>query len=88
MSIVAVEGVYKDGKIELAETPEGVSESSRVIVTFLDVKDAERTELLRKEAARRAIARMRKGMSLGGPPYLTRDEIYEERLRRYRERGG
>ncbi|MBM4048832.1 MAG: hypothetical protein FJ279_27335 [Planctomycetes bacterium] len=29
-----VEGIYRDGKVELAETPEGVKEA-RVIVTFL-----------------------------------------------------
>jgi hypothetical protein len=31
----AIEGVYKNGTIELAEIPKGISES-RVIVTFLD----------------------------------------------------
>ena len=30
----AIEGVYKDGNVELAERPQGISES-RVIVTFL-----------------------------------------------------
>ncbi len=30
----AVEGVYKDGKVELAEPPQGVSEA-RVIVFFI-----------------------------------------------------
>jgi hypothetical protein len=29
-----VEGIYRDGKVELLETPEGVSEA-RVIVAFL-----------------------------------------------------
>jgi hypothetical protein len=33
----AIEGVYKDGKVELTEIPEGISES-RVIVTFLETK--------------------------------------------------
>lgn len=33
----AIEGVYKNGNIELAETPQGISES-RVIVTFLEAK--------------------------------------------------
>lgn len=33
----AIEGVYKNGHIELAETPQGISES-RVIVTFLEAK--------------------------------------------------
>jgi hypothetical protein len=30
----SVEGVYKDGKVELLETPDGVDEA-RVIITFL-----------------------------------------------------
>jgi hypothetical protein len=32
-----VEGIYKNGKIELAETPQGITES-RVFVTFLETK--------------------------------------------------
>lgn len=31
----SVEGVYHNGKIELAETPPGVKDNTRVIVTFL-----------------------------------------------------
>jgi hypothetical protein len=33
----SIEGIYKDGKVELAELPSDVSES-RVIVTFLETK--------------------------------------------------
>lgn len=33
----AIEGIYRNGKIELAEVPPEISES-RVIVTFLEVK--------------------------------------------------
>lgn len=32
-----VEGIYKDGKIQLSETPQGIIES-RVFVTFLETK--------------------------------------------------
>ncbi|MDZ8224300.1 MULTISPECIES: hypothetical protein [unclassified Nostoc] len=32
-----IEGIYKNGKIELAETPQGITES-RVFVTFLETK--------------------------------------------------
>ena len=32
----SVEGVYRDGKIELAERPENVHDETRVIVTFLE----------------------------------------------------
>jgi hypothetical protein len=31
----SIEGIYKDGKIELTETPTGIN-TARVIVTFLD----------------------------------------------------
>ena len=30
-----IEGVYREGKIELAETPNDVGEGTRVVVTFL-----------------------------------------------------
>lgn len=33
--LTTIEGVYKDGRIELSETPEGVEER-RVLVTFLE----------------------------------------------------
>ena len=33
--LTTVEGIYRDGKIELTETPPGVSEG-RVLVTFLE----------------------------------------------------
>jgi len=36
MAHVSVEGIYKDGRVELAELPEGVEAPSRVIVTFLE----------------------------------------------------
>lgn len=32
----SVEGVYRDGKIELTEVPEDVRNDARVIVTFLE----------------------------------------------------
>ena len=31
----AIEGIYRNGKIELTETPNDVSDETRVIVTFL-----------------------------------------------------
>lgn len=33
-----IEGVYRNGKIELPEMPSGVRDETRVIVTFLDPK--------------------------------------------------
>ncbi|MGB3640606.1 MAG: hypothetical protein WBA39_23980 [Rivularia sp. (in: cyanobacteria)] len=38
----SVEGIYKDGKIELSELPSDVTQS-RVIVTFLESKPVEQT---------------------------------------------
>jgi len=32
----SIEGVYRDGKVELAELPAGVRDEARVIVTFLE----------------------------------------------------
>ncbi len=34
--LTSVEGVYRDGKIELSELPGGVREEMRVIVTFVE----------------------------------------------------
>jgi hypothetical protein len=39
----SIEGVYKDGKVELTEIPEGISES-RVIVTFLETKSRSQSQ--------------------------------------------
>ncbi len=49
----SVEGIYKDGKVELLETPANVTES-RVIVTFLNGRgtvDLRATGLDEKQAA-------------------------------------
>jgi hypothetical protein len=35
-----IQGIYKNGKIELAETPEGITESL-VFVTFLETKPSQ-----------------------------------------------
>jgi len=83
MALVTVEGTYRDGKVELAEQPEGL-EGARVIVTFLDTNGASAGSGDSREAVKqRVIARMRHGINLGGPPYPTREEIYEERLRKF-----
>jgi hypothetical protein len=34
--LTSIQGVYRDGKIELAEKPVNVPEKTRVIVTFLE----------------------------------------------------
>lgn len=71
--LTAIEGIYRDGQVKLLEQPEGLREA-RVIVTFLPVTMPEKS---RAEARIRMLARMRAGLSLGGPPYPGRDEIYD-----------
>jgi hypothetical protein len=82
MGLLTVEGIYKDGKIELTERPAGVDEAARVLVTFLPpynrgekstIDDGRDRETLRQQA----FARMKKGIHLGGPPYPKREEIYD-----------
>ncbi len=40
-----IQGIYKNGKIELAETPEGITESL-VFVTFLETKPNQWAEII------------------------------------------
>jgi hypothetical protein len=40
-----IEGIYKNGKIELFETPQGITES-RVFVTFLETKPISWPEII------------------------------------------
>jgi hypothetical protein len=53
----AVEGIYRNGEVELSERPEGLHEA-RVIVTFLP---ATPSGLSREEARSRMLSRMRAG---------------------------
>jgi hypothetical protein len=71
--LTAVEGIYKDGEVELLERPEGLREA-RVVVTFLPPAS---NELSREEARDRMLSRMRAGIPLGGAPYPRREEIYD-----------
>ena len=83
MAPLSVEGIYKDGRVEFAERPVGMTDGARVRVTLVDAgsdgAEAESREALRQQA----FAQMRQGIDLGGPPYPTREEIYEERIRRF-----
>jgi len=40
-----IEGIYRNGKIELAETPQGITES-KVFVTFLETKPTTWSEII------------------------------------------
>jgi hypothetical protein len=37
--LVAIQGVYRDGKIGLQDTPQGIAEDTPVIVTFIQAED-------------------------------------------------
>ncbi|HZP83549.1 MAG TPA: hypothetical protein VFB21_18030 [Chthonomonadaceae bacterium] len=86
MALLAVEGVYENGKVERKERPEGIK-YARVIVIFMPdglVTDEE-AEQRRREARERLIARMEKGIDFGGQKF-NREEIYEERMQELEER--
>jgi hypothetical protein len=50
MDMMTIEGVYRNGRVELAEYPEGV-EQAKVVVTFLAEAETGRTKSLRKGSA-------------------------------------
>jgi hypothetical protein len=81
MALLTVEGTYKDGRIELTERPNGVGGEARVLVTFLapgsGAKPAVEPTEDRETLRRRAFARMKEGIHLGGPPYPKREELYD-----------
>lgn len=85
MALLTVEGIYRNGKLELIEEPVGVEEA-RVLVVFLPETGADaagRTSGEKDwEALRQAaFADMEQGIDLGGPPYPRREELYD-RFRR------
>ena len=69
-----VEGIYRDGRVELTERPEGVDDGARVRVAILP---AEVDDATRREAGDRLMARLRQGIELGGPPYPKRDSLHD-----------
>jgi hypothetical protein len=78
-----VEGVYRNGKVELAEEPAGVQES-RVMVTFLNQNGAAQAQGRRK-AGQRLLDDMRAGLDFGGAKF-SRNELYDERMSELDER--
>jgi hypothetical protein len=92
MTLMTVEGVYKDGKVELAEMPPDAPAHARVLVTFLPASGTaefgsgtQATPEARQAAINRLFARMRQGIDFGGPPYPNREELYD-RVKRYDQR--
>ena len=88
MPILTIEGVYRDGKVELAERPEGVGESARVLVVFLPppAQPGPTPEDLRREAGRRLRSLLSEGLPLGGPPYPSREDLHD-RVNRFDQTG-
>jgi hypothetical protein len=92
MSLLTIEGVYKDGKIELDTPPAGIGGAARVLVTFLSPElarerdeQAREREQARLAAGERLMARLREGIPFGGPPYPKREERYD-RVDRFNNR--
>lgn len=77
-----IEGVYRGGRIELAEQPQD-AENTRVLVTFTrqpappaaTPQDGPKRDILVREL----FARMEQGFDFGAP-FPTREEIYNERI--------
>jgi hypothetical protein len=88
-TMLTITGVYRDGKVELAERPTEVGEDVPVLVTFLAVNrrsesepSASATEEARRAAWERFLARLKQGIPFGGPPYPRREELYDRFDRR------
>ena len=83
LTLLTITGVYRDGKVELSQRPEGLGEHAPVLVTFLPEDEGSRPEPAAGEAeAKRAagerfLARLKQGISFGGPPYPKREELYD-----------
>lgn len=94
MPVLTVEGTYRDGKVELAETPADVREA-HILVTFLPAElatgagafsaDEEAQREKRRLAAERLLEHMRAGIDFGGERF-DREAIYEERMAELDER--
>jgi hypothetical protein len=73
--LTTIEGVYENGRVELAERPAGIGRA-KVYVTFVAPVPAA-TEGAAAEAIEQWLAFLREGLPLGGPPYPDRDELYD-----------
>lgn len=82
----AVEGTFKDGKLELPELGATLRDGARVIVWLIDetaiepagdMDSAERERLMQE-----MFAEMDLGLRMGGRPYARREDLYD-RLNRW-----
>ena len=81
MTLLAVEGTYKDGRVELSEPPLGAPAEARVIVTFLPSPAPETTDSAaedRREAGHRLLESLTKANLSGSAARFDREEIYSE----------
>src|SRR4051812_30203117 len=77
LMVRAIEGTYRDGKVELDELPKDVG-SARVYELFVPQQtQPEQPDERRQHAMNDFLKHMKTGYALGGPPYPTRDEIYD-----------
>ena len=76
MPLIAVFGIYRDGRIELDEEPAGI-QHSRVAVTFLSSATGP-SEDDRADARQRAFDRMESGIFQREE--FDRSEVYQKRL--------
>jgi hypothetical protein len=81
---LTIKGVYRGGKVEFSERPEGVGEEVPVFVTFptketttQEIKTNLIADQTRRDAAERFLARLKEGIPFGGPPYPKREELYD-----------
>jgi hypothetical protein len=85
-TLLTITGVYRDGKVELSQRPEGLGELAPVLVTFLPgntgsepepaVRAADDEAAARRAAGKRLLEMLEKGIDFGGPPYPKREELY------------
>jgi hypothetical protein len=72
----SVEGIYRDGKIELAEAPSDVQDDTRVIVTFLGSNQVDlRTRGIGEEQAATQVRRLATFAEDWGSPDM---DIYDD----------
>jgi hypothetical protein len=96
-TLLTITGVYRDGKVELSQRPEGLGENASVLVTFLPetagiepvpgARTGDAEAEARRAAGERFLARLKKGIPFGGPPYPNREELYD-RFERHDEDPG
>jgi hypothetical protein len=72
-----VKGIYRNGRVELLEKPEGVDQAE-VVVTFPDTAPPAEDAASREARRQSALKWLREtSWNLGGPPYPTRDELHD-----------